>query len=751
MKFKTASEVEQVCYELKLGDFPRGSNRARINDLFNGVPPYSDEEAARSRIKVNVNFLEGTRLAHDARSQFYGAFLKPGQFFTATTDGGAPHKRGDRGHSMTRIVNKFMKRSMNYFETFRSSLALDVLHGIGPSGWDTDDYWCPDALGVEDVLIPAQTLLTMKNLPFFAIYRSYTASELLRLTRGPNVDSAWNMDLVEKLIKWVDKEALALMGSNWPEVWSPEKLAERVKGDGGFYAGDQVPTIDCFDFRFYDDDGKNSGWRRRIILDSWSTPGVQGATYTMGNNTDLQFAKGQWLYNSKNRKYADTLSEQVCFQFADLSSVAPFRYHSVRSLGFMLYAVCHLQNRLRCSFTESVFEALLNYLRVRSAEDAERALSIELANRGILDETVQFVPQAERWNVNSNLVELGLRENAALIQQNSSSWTQNQSNMQDRTEKTKFQVMAEVQAMTSLVSAALTQAYAYANFQYREILRRFLNKHSRDVDVQKARALMIKADIPERLLVIDAWDTEPERVMGSGNKTLEMAIAQNLMEYRSLYDPEPQRKILRDFTLAITDDPARANEYVPAEPHITDTIHDTELVFGSLLIGSPVTPKPGLNAIEVIGTMLRLIGGKVAEIKQMGGVGTPQDVAGLSRAAQYTDGFIKILAEQKDEKQRVAAAGKELAKQMNEVRAFAQRQQEMAQKAAKQNGQQMDPKDAAKIEAIKLQAQVDAQNRKESHADRTAQKRLAFEQKMQQEEQKAKMDLVSLAAKTRLQ
>jgi len=40
----------------------------------------------------------------------------------------------------------------------------------------------------------------------------------------------------------------------------------------------------------------------------------------------------------------------VAFQFADLSAVAPFRYHSVRSLGWLLYAVINLQNRLRCKF-----------------------------------------------------------------------------------------------------------------------------------------------------------------------------------------------------------------------------------------------------------------------------------------------------------------------------------------------------------------------------------------------------------------
>ena len=82
MRFKTASEVEQVCYEFKLADYPRGKNRALINDLFNGVPPYTGEEVAANDININVNFLGGTRIGHDARSQFANIFLRPGKYFS---------------------------------------------------------------------------------------------------------------------------------------------------------------------------------------------------------------------------------------------------------------------------------------------------------------------------------------------------------------------------------------------------------------------------------------------------------------------------------------------------------------------------------------------------------------------------------------------------------------------------------------------------------------------------------------------
>ena len=235
---KTHQLVEQICYDLRLADYPRSKNRARIDRLFNGCPPFADDEEH----KINVNPLGGTVMAHDARAQFYGAFLRPAQFFSATTDTGAKFKRGTYGNIVTTEINRKMKRSMGYFETFRSKFAMNVLHGIAPTTWRNRDRWMPDATAIEDLLIPSSTLLTMENLPFFAIYRSFTLPEIIKLTNRKGAESGWNMPLVKKCIEWVDKETQSLMGTNWPEVWSPEKTEERIKGDSGFYASDQVPT-----------------------------------------------------------------------------------------------------------------------------------------------------------------------------------------------------------------------------------------------------------------------------------------------------------------------------------------------------------------------------------------------------------------------------------------------------------------------------------------------------------------------------
>lgn len=755
MQFDDSQSVEQLCWSFKLADYTRSLNRANINNLFNGVPPYSDAEVQENNISVNVNFLESTRLAHDARSQFYQAFLKPGNYFTCTTDRGPVHKRSSYGKIVTKEINRIMKRSLPFTECFRSKFALNVLHGISPAGFRDDTHWCPEPFGVEDVMVPANTLLTMYNLPFFAIHRSYTGPELIRLTRGPKVDPAWNLPLVEACLKWIDEQSMTLMGSNWPEVWSPEKVAERIKGDGGFYVADNVPTIDVWDFYYWNDDDKVSGWNRRMILDAWSSPsGMSPNLHMERRQGSVYDGRDQFLYNPGTRKWAEKREEIVNWQFADLSAVAPFRYHSVRSLGFLLYAVCHLQNRLRCKFSESVFEQLMIYFRVKNADDMQRALKIELANRGFVDESIEFIKAGDRYQVNANLVELGLNENRNIISQNSSSYTTqpNQTGPGSEVEKTKFQVMAETNAMTSLVSAGLMQAYLYQVPEYREIFRRFCKKNSTDPDVNRFQAACLRQHVPEKFLTPECWDLEPERVMGAGNKTLEMAIAQQLMQYRNLYDPEPQREILRDVTLAITDDPARADALVPEAPmKVSDSVHDAQIVAGVLLQGLPVALKTGMNHIEYVETLMVSMAVVVQQISQRGGVATPEELNGLQNMAQHISQHIAVIAQDKNEKQRVKQYGDQLGKLMNLVKAFAQRLQEQMKQQQAGNGQGgPDPEVLAKIEATKITAEAKAANTRESHAARTAQRQVQFEMETDQKKQQHALDMQLESARAQL-
>jgi hypothetical protein len=173
------------------------------------------------------------------------------------------------------------------------------------------------------------------------------------------------------------------------------------------------------------------------------------------------------------------------------------------------------------------------------------------------------------------------------------------------------------------------------------------------------------------------------------------------------------------------------------------------LASGGLMIGLPQTLKQGVNHQEYAAELMKSMAFEIHKITQSGGVGTPDALAGLQNlAGQSIQGqpikgngaanHIALLDKAEGSKQIAKQLGDALSKLMNELKAFAQRQQEQMKKqqaeAAKQNGH--DPKDAAKAQALVMTAKNKMELAKESHAQKTAQRQIAFQAKMKQDAQR---------------
>ncbi len=737
MKFSTAQAIESVCWEMKLADTPRARNRALIDMLFNGNPPYTPAEVVKNRISQNVNFLESTQIAHNARRQFSNAFLKPGNFFSVKLESGPEHKRQEWSEIITQQINRLMKKSLHYRETLRNVFAQVAVHGVGPAVWNSDDGWVPDMQMMSDVFIPSQTLLTMENLPYFAIYRRYTAEELWKKVNGLNVDKAWNIPVANQCIKWAYEQWGQTNSAN-DTIYNPEKMQEDFKADSGVYASDAVPTINCFDFYYLSDEGEDHGWRRKIVLDA---PGISDTNATNNASTkNFLGGRNQFLFDSGDRKYADTLSEIIHFQFADGSVVAPFRYHSVRGLGFLLYSVCHLQNRLRNSFNLHIFESLLQYFRVSNPEDSERLTKIDLIDKGIIPDGVQFVPLAERWQVDGNLVGTAMQLNRQSMEDSSSSSTQDFNFARDNVEKTATQYTGEASATAAMVGSMLQEAYGYQEFQYQEICRRFCLKNSRDKDARKFRVECLSRGVPEEYLTVECWNISAERIIGSGNKQLEIAQISLLMQQFNRFDPDAQRMILRKFAFSVVDDAATADALVPFTPaEVTSAKSFAQVSLATIMMGLPVNVPPGVNHIDIVETWLAEMAAIITFIEQTTqGMATQQQIIGLTNLSKQITQQIQIIAQDPEEKARVKGYSDDLSKLDNVVRAYGQRLQEQQQADAQQGGQQgASPEAQAKIVSSAITAQAQAKINAEKNAQKMEHKQTAFEADQERKRQAA--------------
>src|SRR4030095_12625692 len=497
MNFSDPNKIDAVVCSMKDADRVRSQNRARINSLFNGNPPYSAKEQSENRIFTNVNFLEAAKIAHDPRSQMNNAFLKPGNYFTIRGDNAPPEKRQEFSNIVTREINRVMKKSLSYTVFLQNIFAQVVLHGAVPAVWPTAKRWIPDFIAMDDCLFPSGTRTSLDNLEYFAVLRRYTAGELINRTRGKAVDPGWNMPLVNKIIARLAK----LDGEASPNQnnWNfPEKVEEDFKANSGYYNSDAIPTVAVVDFFFCNDDEK---WERRILVDT-------------SENPSINVGGPDFLFKPEGRSYANTLCQLLHVQIADGAHVAPFRYHSIRSLGFLLYPLCHLQNRLRGKLFDAAFASCLWYFRNVCTGAQDRLDRIDLHHLGFIPEGLAFVPDNERPRCNFELVSGTMALTRQLMSENSASFTQD-IDSGTRKELTATEVMARVNSATAMVNAMLMLAYVYKTAHYCEICRLFCEGPAEQPGIKEFRERCMEKGVPKSFLDVDTWDIEAEKVIGT--------------------------------------------------------------------------------------------------------------------------------------------------------------------------------------------------------------------------------------------
>lgn len=680
-------------------------NRSKIAALFEGFPPFGQEEAELEHVGRNVNFLEAPSIAHKARGTWNNAFLKAGNRYKIALDSGPVHKRSGWSNSITKNLNWPLKRSLRYIEATRATGASVVMNGIGPKQWLKANRWCPHEMGVEDLLVPSNTKVNLDNLAHFAIYRQYTPEELFRMTHGPKVDPGWDLGLVQSEMRRTSKELISTGQNSLQNMESPEKIIQAFKANSGVLDTDVVPTTNVWDFYHWEEE--DDAWYRSMILAD--APTAEGA-------------KDGFIYRS-DRPYAKNRSQIIHFQFGDGAQVAPFLYHTVRSLGYLLYAICHLQNQLRCRFADAIFESTMQYFRVRNAEDRSRVRSVDLGHMGLVPAGLDFVRNEERWQINGELVLAGLSQNRQLMSENAAAFVQDVDQGTQK-ELTATEVMARLNNANALVSSLLGMAYTYDRFEGTEICRRFCLKNTEDPDIEKFRRRCLEDGVPEDYLDSERWDIQPERVLGGGNKTLELAQAESLMNRIELFDPEAQQDIKREWVLATTDNSDQAEHWVPDHKmNISDAGHEAQLAVGSLMSGGIVEIRQGMDHISYIDALIASMESivKVTDaLAQQGHQPQSQQVVGLTNCYGHAMGHIQIVEQNPNEQQRVKMWMDQLKAIMNEVKGWGQQIDQASEAAQQQEG------DGGKTAAAIIKAQTDAKLKEASTAQKMGHKQQQF-------------------------
>lgn len=708
MKFSSRSKVESTLRAQETVERIRSENRVKVDNLLNCVPPLSKEEQRKTNVRINVNWGEGAVIAHHARRQFYNAFQRPSHYFKVTLPKAPPEKKADWEAYLTQCLNSILKKSKKYYGLHNEQWATVVAHGIGPKIWDNPDDWCPSFCALDDLRIPTDTTTDLHNLSYFGVRYYYTPGELSRKVFGKNSMPGWNKPAIQRILKEYHDKTWETVTYDWET--SPEKMAELYKQNAGFYYGEAAPSIPLWNF-YYEDEEDDNKWKLVVVPEK--------------NTRGWRFLQGdEFLYQSKNA-IAKDLSELIHVQFGDLSSVAPFKYHSVRSLGLLIMEPCYWTNLFRCRLLQHAWEDMNVWLRSSDPADRARPQSVELFDRGWLKEGVSIVPRDQRHQIDSSLTQFVLANLRQLMSEASAAYMQ-ETDTGTSKEQTAYETAVKLSMVNAMLSSLLANSFNQEVFAYREICRRFCRKNSSNEDVKKFQKQVLQEGIPQQLLNVDLWEIEPEIPVGSGNPVMEISQTKELMAARPLFGGQAQQEILHDFVTVTTGNPRRADRLVPLAPQGPSNGNTfASQIFGTLMQGVPVPIPNNLSPIDQIETLIASLAKVVSEIESGGGVPERHQLVGLNTVAAQIQMLLQMLAQNEAERPRVRMFSDQLKELMNMVKAFSQR---LAEKEAAGNGNGMSPEIQGEIAAKVIKAQMDAKLKEEKTSQQMRHKEASFQQ-----------------------
>lgn len=694
-------------------------NRALINRLFNGEAPSTSEETKRDNLKTNVNFLESTRLATNATNQINNTFFKGERYFSITLDKGPIQKRAQWSAYITKCINKELKKSRSYRSARESAHAQVVLHGPGPLVWPNKRTPIPTCFGVEDVVLPAGTLTSMDNLDRFGVYQEMTWEQLGRQTKGPFADSGWNMPYVKALLVTLFSKGVepVYQGNRW---MFPEKVYEDLKEGSVWSGSSSLPKVMVWNFFFRDEDSDK--WCRKIALDFGSI------NVDLVKDTASVRKNQQFLYESDD--YAEDWEQIIHWYIGNCSNVAPFRYYSIRSMGYLLYGPGLIANKLRCRFTDHMFQSLLTMFRNVSDDNREKIGMIDLQNFGVMPDGLSMVPAQERHVVDWNLIMVGLNQNKQLMAESAQGFIPQILGDQDK-EMTAQEFLGRMNMSISLTGAVTGQLAEQSKSEYRELCRRFCIKGNSDPMVKRFREQLKKEGVPDDMLDVDAWIVNPEQTVGGGNKAVELNVTQAMMqEIFPLADPDGQRQIARKRVLALTDNAEEAMLIFPDAPQPpSNDVQYAQVAFTVLMLGQPFAKKDGVNHVAYAAMLMHMmqvtLGQIAAAVEQPQGLAiAADDIKGLFNVAQHVQEEINIIARAENQLDKAKTMFKALTEMMTQLNNIAK--QLMAEGEAQNQQGGIDPAKMAKIQEIQMQGEVTRQQKAADAAMKREQKQISW-------------------------
>ena len=533
-RLKDSKSAYEIYERLRQADEPSAINRARVQSMFDGSPPYDDVALrnAGQAFRCNLNFGNAEAYLESAMSAYIDLIHSVERLVSVETTVGELEQRQQWNavisEEITRVVREWPKFNHAYLNLCNHFVA----HGVGISYFDDDIDWRWQSTGIGDILIPRQTPASESDIEVACARRPISVNHLYQKIQDEESATAigWNVAEVKRAIS-----KACSISSDDSRNW--EKLAADLKNND-LYSGAKSALVRMIHLWVQEFDGSVSHY---AVLEDDS-------------NKDF-------LLKAPNR-YPEM---GKAFTFFPYGIGTNGTYHSIRGLGYKIFPHVQTANRLRSQMIDS---AMLSSSVMLQPED-ERAIDAFSFNYmgpfALLSPGMTYVERAIP-NMSTATMPV-LQDMTAQMNERVGQYNVN-SMFGSGKERTRFEVAAHLESASKISVTALNLFYEPWDRLLREMVRRITRpNYSVDLPGGYAAQTLLERCLdrgvpPEAVISLQHERTKAVRAVGAGSQAQRLVALQQLNEYAGSFDAEGRRRLQRDQVAALVGY-EHADRYVP--------------------------------------------------------------------------------------------------------------------------------------------------------------------------------------------
>lgn len=545
-------------------------NRKVVNEMIDGEPPYDDNEldSLGHGDAVNLNFLEGAALVESALSSYNDLTSSVDVLWLCRTKYGDAADRPELGKIISEEWTRINKEWPRFEFNVQYLSDKFVRHGVGVTYFDNDIDWRWKSAGLGDFHLPRDTEACEEELDYATATRSYTVSRLYQFIQDPDTAKAagWNVQAVKQAI-WNAYKQMPINSS--PSLTDWEQFQIEVKNNDLFMGHAKATKVKVVHLWVREFSGKYSHY----MVDE------------AGQLDDFIFKR-----EDRFKEIGDCL---VIFTYG----IGNGYYHGIRGLGYKILPQIQNSNRLHCRLVEGGMLSASLLIQPKSAEDLENLNLVYYGPYAVLPPNMTTIERTVP-NFAQNVLPI-INTLSRQVQNNSGSYASRAVTPETGTERTKFEVQAQLQQESTLSTSAMNLFYLPWKRLGTASFRRAQNRDYRQDDpggreVFEFRRRCVARGVPlEAIYQVDS--VEPVRAIGYGSPGNRLLALNEIEQMSPQFDPVGRRNALRD-RVAVRVGFEAAERYVPKSPANQRPPIDAkiaELENGSLRQGQLVTVQLG--------------------------------------------------------------------------------------------------------------------------------------------------------------